>query len=283
MSERTRILVASDIHLCHLDWYGTKNDDQVQRFTADVEEECRRDPAEALLLLGDYSLDYWAWNIKGCWINEGVSQTERFVRTYMDRLRRAAGEIRMIAGNHEQYGHALWKEKTGFSRQDILLCGGVLFLLLDTYGADLDPDHHSDGTYCGADVEFIRTKMAEIPDVPVILCAHHLDPERESAQFCELVKNDHRILCLFSGHVHRSQVQYPPEFGGKPLAWTGHYSYSGEKPDPLVCGRGMRELILTNESLVSRYIAEENDYILNGETVHLSRSIQDEFTLRFTE
>jgi len=280
---RTRILLASDIHLCHLDWYGTKNDDQVAKFVSDVEEECRRDPADALLLLGDYSLDHWAWGIKGCWLNEGVSNTKRFVETHMSRLRSAAGEIRMIPGNHEQYGHRLWQEQTGFLRQDHLLCGGVLLVLLDTFGADLDPDHHSDGTYCGADTAYIRETMAQYPDVPVILCAHHFDPQKESEEFCELVRSESRILCLFSGHVHRSGVHYPERFGGKPVAWTGHYSYSGEKPDPLLCGRGIREVTVTDSGIESRYIVEENDYTIEEKTVHLSRTVQDEFTLRFPE
>lgn len=221
MGRRARILLASDIHLCHIDWYGTKNDKQVEKCVADIEAECRREGADALLLLGDYSLDHWAWHVKGCWLNDGVSNTARFVRTYMERLRAACGEIRMIAGNHEQYGDALWQEQTGFARKDHLLCGGVLFILLDTFGADLDPVCHSDGTYCGADVLYIREKMAQYPDMPVILCAHHFAPEKESEEFCALVRGRSASSACSAGMYTARRCGSPRSSAQRPCSGRG--------------------------------------------------------------
>ncbi|MBP3323519.1 MAG: hypothetical protein J6M16_04935 [Clostridia bacterium] len=57
--DRKRVLVASDIHLCHVDWYGMENSKRVKRFIEDVKKEYEKDPFEMLLLLGDYSLDHW--------------------------------------------------------------------------------------------------------------------------------------------------------------------------------------------------------------------------------
>ena len=45
----------------------------------------------------------------------------------------------MIAGNHEQYGDAKWREITGFPRSFTVECGNYVFILWDSYGADLDP------------------------------------------------------------------------------------------------------------------------------------------------
>ena len=68
---------------------------------------------DAILFLGDYSLDHWAWNVKGSWLTEGKSYTKQFVETYLKEL---PAPHFMLAGNHEQYGEELWKSITGFSR-----------------------------------------------------------------------------------------------------------------------------------------------------------------------
>jgi len=277
--EKTRILLASDIHWCHLQWYGMENNARLAKFVSDVAAEHKSDPCAALLLLGDYSLDHWAWGIKGSWLNEGVSNTANFVDAHMEELRGTGMELRMIAGNHEQYGEEKWREITGFSRQSSIVCGDVLFILLDTYGADLDPTEHSDGTYAPADMAFIRREMAANPDKRVILCAHYFDAAKESEEFCRLVREDTRILCLIAGHVHTSYVVTPEQFGTKPLLFTGHYSYSGTKPDPLRCPCGYREVVIDGAHVTSAYIAAENTYAVDGKTVKLSRSRQDEIIL----
>lgn len=279
----TRVLLASDVHWCHLEWYGTSNGDRLEKFVRDVEAEYEKAPFEAILLLGDYSLDHWQWSDQGSYMKHGISNTANFAKTYADRLRKNGVELRMIAGNHEQYGNELWETLTGgFKRKDHLVVGGILFILLDNYGVHLDPRVHSDGTYCGVDVEAVRALMAEYPDKRVILCAHHFAPDVESDDFKRLMREEDRVLCLFSGHVHKSRViTLKEEFGGKKLLYTGHYSYSSEKEDPLRCPWGFRELIITDEGISSRYITPESTYVIKGQTVTVPYGAIDEFELKF--
>lgn len=280
--ERTRVLLASDLHWCHLEWYGMPNRERLDRFAHNMEEEYRKDPFAALLLLGDYSLDHWQWNTQGSYLKEGISNTANFARTYTKRLSANGVELRMIAGNHEQYGYEKWREITGgFERKDHLLIGDYLFILLDTYGAHLDPRVHSDGTYCGVDVDAVRALMQEYPDQKVILCAHHFAPDVESDAFKVLMREEPRVLCLFSGHVHKSRVvTLKEEFGEKKLLYTGHYSYSSEKEDPLRCPCGYREVILSDAGISSRYITPENTYVLKDRTVTVPYGSIDEFELK---
>lgn len=279
---KQRILIASDIHWCHKEWYGVSNGERMERFLRHVEEEHRRDPFEAVLLLGDYSLDHWAWEIKGCYLNEGRSSAKLFADAVLPRLKRLGVRIGMIAGNHEQYGEELWQSLTTHARQEHLTVGDTLFILLDTFGADLDPTEHSDGTYSGADVAYIRAVMDQYPKHKVILCAHHFAPERESAEFCELVRSEKRILCLFCGHVHKSGVvQLGEELGGKALLYTGNYSYShADNGPPTSSMWGFRDLILTDGLLVSRYITPENEIAWEGKTVSHPYGYQDEYRLK---
>ena len=270
---RTRIIIASDVHWCHLEWYGLSNRERLDRFVSDLEAEYEKDPFDALLLLGDYSLDHWQWNVQGCYLKHGVSNTADFVKTYMDRLKALGIEIRMIAGNHEQYGDVLWEEITGgFKRRDHLLIGDNLFVLLDNYGVHLDPRVHSDGTYCGVDTEYVRALMAQYPDSRVFLCAHHFAPEVESDAFKQLMREEQsRIVCLFGGHVHKSRaVKLNEQFGeNKYLLYTGNYSYSSEKEDALRCPWGYRELIITDEGFSSAYITPKNTYVIKDQTTDL--------------
>lgn len=281
--KRTRVLIASDIHDCRLEWYGLSNRARLERFVCDVEAEYQNDPCEALLLLGDYSLDHWRWNTKGCYLEEGVSYTQDFADTYMKRLAPDGMPVRMIAGNHEQYGDGLWNVLTGgFHRQDHLVVGDILFVLLDTYGEHLDPTVHSDGTYSGADVGYIKALLDRYPDKKVILCAHFFTPDIESAEFKTLVREESRILCLFCGHNHKSRVAPLGEaYGNKSLLYTGNYSYSGEKEDPLRCPWGFRDLVITEEGIVSRYITPKNTYVIKDETIEIPYGYIDEFELCF--
>ena len=78
-------------------------------------------------------------------------------------VRRLPAPWMMIAGNHEQYGEEKWHEITGCSRQGAVTVGDWLFVMLDGFGKDLDPDFHSDGTFTPIDVSFVRAQMEKYP------------------------------------------------------------------------------------------------------------------------
>lgn len=275
MNNTQRILLISDIHNCHKDWYGVSNDERMQRFVRHLLEEYERAPYEMILFLGDYSLDFWEWDELGCYVNHQESRTQEFVEKYVRQL---PAPWVMIAGNHEQYGEEKWREITGCSRQGAVTVGSWLFILLDSFGADLDPTEHSDGTFTLIDVAFVREQMEKYPDHKVVLCSHHFDFRFETPEAKSLMC-DERIACLFAGHVHLSRIiTLPEDCGGKKLFWTGNYSYSSEE-NPLDSMWGFREAILTDNSLTTRYITPENTIILNGEQITVPYGTQDEATI----
>lgn len=271
---RKRIILSSDIHYCHIDWYGVRTADRMQKWVDDLKREYEKDPFEALLLLGDYSLDHWKWQVRGSYIEKGISYTERFVQEYLSQLRKLPIAVRMIAGNHEQYGETLWHRLTGYHREDVYVTGDFVFLLMDTYRDGLDPTEHHDGVYTGADMPFLREQLAKYPGKRVILCCHYIEPWRESEEFKALLRDD-RIVCLFAGHTHRSEIwNMEPEYGSKKVLFTGQYGESGEKP-PAKSMWGFRELILTDRTLESNYITPANTIVYEGETVYHPYGKQD--------
>ena len=77
-----RILFATDIHNCHDDYYDIPTVTRMNLFVDNVINEYRENPFEALILLGDYSLDHWGWKILGSYIEQGLSNTEIFAKEY---------------------------------------------------------------------------------------------------------------------------------------------------------------------------------------------------------
>ena len=279
--KRTRVIIASDIHYCECGWYGMTREVVCDRMCEALENEYKNDPYEALLLLGDYSLDHWAWNTKGTYLTKGISNAKLFADKYIKRIAPEGVHVRMIAGNHEQYGDALWEELTGYTRRDHLVCGDILFILTDTYGGDLDPTEHSDGTYIGANMTDINELMARYPDKKVILCAHCFDVNSESEEFRELLRKEERILCLFCGHNHISRVASTgDENGNKPILYTGNYSYSGEG-NPVRCLQGFRELVIDDEGISSKYIVPAATYTMGKVRFTTEYAEQDIFELKF--
>ncbi|MBQ7173440.1 MAG: metallophosphoesterase [Clostridia bacterium] len=275
---KKRIIIASDIHLCHLDWNGMENSARVQKFIDDVRAEYEKEPFEALLLLGDYSLDHWKWQIKGSYLTQGVSNTKRFVEEYLSQLSDLPIEIRMIAGNHEQYGDELFFELTGHHREEIYVTGDWLFILMDTYKGDLDPTEHHDGVYTGADMEFLKVQMEAYPDKKVIICSHYLEPWKESDEFKAILRDD-RVICLFCGHNHKAEVwTLDEDCGYKIEACTGNYGEATAN-----CLWGFRELILTDTMVSSSYITPENTLTIGEETIHHYYNKSDMFWVELTK
>ena len=256
---RKRVLFLSDLHLCHIDYCGVPTRDRMERMITFLNDEYARDPFDALLLLGDYSLDFWAWLIKGSYLARGVSDTARFLQEILPRLPRCA--VRMIPGNHEQYGEDKWRELTGFSRTGEITVGDTLFLLLDTFSGNLDPTDHSDGTYTPVDVEAVRRRLAQSDEPRVVLCAHWFDADRESAAFKTLLQTEKRIVALVAGHNHRAFVRpFAPDCD-TPLLFDGQFSEIIDADvDPQKEGWGVREMILTDDFLQSAYITAPFTY-----------------------
>lgn len=253
-----KILILSDVHLCHLILGGW---DSARRMENLVENLNAQMPCKAAFFLGDYSLDHWAWNEKGSWLEHGINNTENFVRDYASRLEMP---YYMIPGNHEQYGNETWKRIAGRPRQFSQITGGYLFILCDNYSGNLDPDFHSDGTYTPTDLAFVKEELAKYPHIPAVLCAHFFDLTKEPAEFFEFLKSEKRITLLVEGHDHLVKVTELEEADGLCIYHDGHYSHSGTKVlKDLMWGFCAATLI--EDGIDIRYISPANQATPGGE------------------
>lgn len=280
MGENKRVIIASDIHYCDM---GSYINQKVKRkwLKNDFKKAYKTNRYEALLLLGDYSLDHWVWGPQGCFINGGVSNAKLFKEHCLSDMAPKGVKVSMIPGNHEQYGNELWKELTGFTRSDSVVVGSVLFILLDTFAGNLDPTEHSDGTYTGSNVNEIKEIMAKHPDKKVVLCAHFFDMENESAEFKNLLSTENRILCLVCGHEHISKITSTgSDAGDKPILFDGHYARTTES-NPLSCLYGYREIIINEDKITSKYIVPSHTYTIGKITFTNEYNEQNQIEIKF--
>lgn len=271
-----RVILLSDTHYCHIDWYGLTAKERLDRMLKDLQTEYEKAPYEMILFLGDSALDFWLGWLDapedGSYLNAGICNSKVFYDQYVPRM---PAPVYPMAGNHEQYGHAKWKKISGFPRQYTVVLDDVLFILHDNYADGLDPTEMADSRYTTLDVPYITAKMAAHPGKRVVLCTHFFDPRLEPEAGKRLLR-DGRISCLFAGHTHRSRVlALPEDCGSLPYLFTGQYSYSSE--DPVQNSMwGFRDLLIEEDRMTSRYIVPANDCIDGGKPVSVSYHMQDE-------
>lgn len=266
---KKRILIVTDIHFCQEEYGGISRDEKAELLIKQIFAEYARDPFEWILFLGDYSLDHWKWSLKGSWLTHGKSYTKEFVDRFCGNL---PAPFYMLAGNHEQFGEETWKEITGCSRHAEIAVDDFLFILWDSYGADLDPTEHSDGTYTPPNVAQIRAIMDQHPNKKVFLCSHYFKPNG-TAQEIELIR-DPRVICLFQGHTHKSNIiTLPEEYGSKLLVQAGGWTKITPADAPVW---GVRDLYLEKRSITSRYILTECELFHKGEAYKIPAGDRDE-------
>ena len=247
-----RLLLVTDVHNCHIDWYNTTAEDRLSMMCRSFAEHHERQPYDAILSLGDYSLDFWKWNEGGSYLwNPPISRTDEFVRQYIPQM---PTEFFMIPGNHEQYSHEDWRRITGRPREYAVVYGDYVFAMLDTFAGNLNPTENHDGCYTGINAAFLSAVLDDHPDKTVILCAHDIIPAMEQNHAAQtLIQSEPRIVCAFAGHIHRDNtVLLPPSWRCLPVFYCGDFSYNsgrtGEK------NWGYRLLNLNGETLSTEYI-----------------------------
>lgn len=261
-----RILLSSDIHCNDLQtWYGVSNADRMQHWVDSVRWEHEQHPIDLLLLLGDFSLDHWMYG--GQWLKTGTSGTEEFFERYLSQIK----DIPYVAvsGNHEQFSPQKWTELTGCESETAVVIGNTVFLLLDTFSGDLDPDHDHDGVYVPQDAEKLNEVVNTYHGKNIYLASHWFDADKETDAFCRLISECDDIKGMFVGHTHYCTVKERPDrFGSKKLAQTGNFSYTSHS-DTAATFWGFRDMIIADNAAVSSYTVVQSHAVLNGESVEI--------------
>ena len=240
-----RVLITSDMHCTFVNkWYGLSNEERMQHWVDSVLAEHERHPIDLIIFAGDLSLDFWGGS--GTYERFEKSTTAEFIEKYVSQLPNEIVKL-YLPGNHEAYTNEKWVEITGFERQFSYLLGNNLFICVDSFG----PGNQTD--YTPMNVSFIKGEMEKYPDTNVYLVGHAFYENKESDAFKAIVR-DKRVVGLFQGHTHISDlITLSDKSGNKTLAQSGHFSFS-EAEDPMNDFWGFRDIVITEDSMVSSYI-----------------------------
>lgn len=273
-----RILITSDIHCTDLeDWYGVSDHDRMEHWLEAIHREHEKQPFDLILIPGDISLDYHADRTP---FDKGYSTAWQFMRMYASRLPEGV-PVLVGAGNHEQFPEETWRKITGNPRQCHAVVGNHTFVMLDGFREALLPTYDSADLYSPMDVNYIRQLLEQYPENHMWLLSHWFETGEETESFRSLVAQEKRIRGLFMGHSHEHQLFFPgPEWGDKVIAQTGNFSYTMSGADTGGFW-GFRDLLIGQNSAVSRYIMVDSDVILDGVPVHFDGRISEiqEYTL----
>ncbi len=244
-----RFIMTSDQHDCHIEWYGVDTDTRLRLWAKAICDEHEKEPLDGIFLIGDYSLDFWQSG--GSYFDRGESRTKHFIDTYLPLLP-AGVPVYLVPGNHEQYDNETWKEITGFDRYFTVEVAGILFIMWDSFGGDLEPTYNYDGTYLPMDTAYLKKALKKYKGDTVFIVTHTFEAELESSETIDVIRHDERIKAVFSGHDHLSRIQTLIGTSIKILR-TGNFSYTNYK-EPRESFWGFRDLVVTKDGFSSKYI-----------------------------
>lgn len=271
-----RILLTSDMHCTDLmDWYGVRDEVRQQAWVDAVLAEHRAHPFDAIIIAGDISLDYHAERTP---YDKGHSTGLTFMQQFVPQLPQVPRFI--LAGNHEQFPAEDWRALVGNDRQGEITLGQDTFLCLDGFCQDLGPVYDSSDKYTPMDMDYIQEVMAAHPNNRFWLISHYFDMDDESEAFRSLLATDQRIKGLFMGHTHlNTLISLGEAYQNLVIAQTGNFSYT--------CGDltrdfwGLRDLIITDQGAVSRYLLPESHICLGGKDMIIPAAVRDVATYRW--
>ena len=195
--------------------FGLTQRQKIDKMLADILREHENNPLDAILFLGDMSID--------------DADFRRLPDNYCLKFRDECMAhfpcpAYVIPGNHDSHGNDVWKSIFGTDRQHTVKLDGLTVIMLDTFN-HLPATAACGSTYSGIDVEWLKAELERADDQPIILCAHHFNESADGPAMAELVQ-DKRVICLFRGHTHHHEVL---SYFGKPLVDIGGYAYEGMK------------------------------------------------------
>lgn len=200
--------------------FGRTQKEKIDLIAQAVCEEHRRSPLDAVLVLGDLSIDDYDYR----------KLPDNYCRRFLEECMQCFPcPAWALAGNHDSYPEEEWKSIFGYGRQYSIQIKDRVFIMLDTFRTL--PAHDASGAgYTPVDTEFLSAELAKYPTENIFLCAHYIDvaQEKQNESFCRLLHENDRILALFRGHTHIAERL---TFEGKPLVDIGGYGYNGQVID----------------------------------------------------
>ncbi len=205
--------------------FGKKQREKIEKVYSDIMREHSRSPLDAVLVLGDLSIDDYDYR------SLPISYVKKFKQDCMDRLPMSAYAI---PGNHDSWPNELWREMMGYDRQYVLEFKDAVFIMADTFaGTPAKKDDPASGSAATSlDEDFLRVNLEKYKGKQIFLCAHYIGNSLITDEGCRLIRESTDVVCMFRGHVHVHNVcDMGDNFNHVKLIDIGGYGYGGTLHD----------------------------------------------------
>ena len=179
--------------------FGKTQREKIEKIYEDIIEEHRRSPLDAVLVLGDLSIDDYDYR------RLPVSYCKKFKEDCMDRL---PVPSYALPGNHDSWPNELWREMMGYDRRYSVEIGDCAFIMDDSC-ADVPAgpkDPASGGRYTPMDADFLRECLEKHKGKKIFICSHHIGDATFSDECKKLLRESGDVVFMYRGHVHINSV-----------------------------------------------------------------------------
>ena len=207
--------------------FGKTQREKVEKVYEDIMRENERSPLDAVLVLGDLSIDDYDFR------NLPINYCMQFKKDCLDRL---PFPYSAIPGNHDSYPDDKWREVFGNDREFVFQVGNAVFIMADTFN-DIPAVSASGSAITSMNEEFIKSALTKYKGKKIFICAHYIEAKSEGDRTMtpavqRLIKDNSDVVFLFRGHTHVNNViDLGNVLGGKKIVDIGGYGYCGIKID----------------------------------------------------
>ena len=207
--------------------FGLTQREKIEKVYTDIIAENSRGALDAVLVLGDLSVDDYDFR------NLPINFCEQFKKDCLDRL---PCSYYTLAGNHDSHPNNVWKELFGYDREYSFEIDDCAFIMLDTFKA-IPAKTASGAAHTPVDYEFLKAALEKHKGKKIFLCSHYFETKLTgnnsfTDDVRELIKNNDDIVFLYRGHTHVNSVtNMGDSYGGKQIIDIGGYGYQGMKID----------------------------------------------------
>lgn len=259
--------------------FGMTQREKVEKIYEDIIRENGRKPLDAVLVLGDLSVDDYDFR------NLPINYCMQFKKECLDRL---PCDYYVLPGNHDSYPNDEWRNIFGTDREFVCEVGDAVFIMADTF-CGYPAKAASGAGLTMMNEEFIMACLEKFRGRKIFICAHHIDARSEgnptlSPALRDIIKENEDIVFLFRGHTHHSEViDLGTAFGGKRLVDIGGYGYCGIKMDygwefniyDFKWAWGYQVLEIYDDKILTYHVTTDNTYNAKNGVFEVSESVSD--------
>ena len=258
--------------------FGKTQRGKVEKIYEDIMEENRRSPIDAVLVLGDLSIDDYDHRCLP------ISYCKKFKEDCMDRLPMPSYAL---PGNHDSWPNEMWKEMMGYDREYAVEFGDCVFVMADTFAST--PCNPKD-PYGGSPInpihdDFLRECLEKYKGKKIFICAHHIDGYRITDEGKKLIKESGDVVFMFRGHVHINSVtDMGEECGNVKLFDIGGYGYAGQVYDgkytfnvfDFQWAWGYQIIEVYDDKIKTYHVKVDNKYIADNGVFDVAETVEGE-------